>query len=295
MDKHSSYSILRPARLSRAFGSTDRPGGVFLTGEVKRDGENPAGLLIINADDWGLDCPTTDRTLECILRGTVTSVSAMLFMEDSERAAAMVRGSNLDVGLHLNFTSPFSAPGCPGGLRERQAQIASYLLRHRFAQAVFHPGLSSAFAYVVEAQLDEFRRLYGHSPEHLDGHHHAHLCSNVVLGGLMPRGTRVRRNFSFDASEKGLFNRLYRGLVDRILARRHHLSDYFFSLLPLDPRGRLQHIFSLARTHTVELETHPANPEEYDFLMGQEITELMANVPMSAAAQIDGRASSLSR
>ena len=39
-------------------------------------------LLIVNADDWGLDRQTTDRTLECCLPGAVSSVSAVVFMED---------------------------------------------------------------------------------------------------------------------------------------------------------------------------------------------------------------------
>jgi len=45
------------------------------------------GRLIINADDWGCDRGATDRTLDCIMRGTVSSVSAMVFMADSERSA----------------------------------------------------------------------------------------------------------------------------------------------------------------------------------------------------------------
>jgi len=49
------------------------------------------GLLVINADDWGRDRTTTDKILECTNVGTVSSVSAMVFMEDSERAAALSR------------------------------------------------------------------------------------------------------------------------------------------------------------------------------------------------------------
>ena len=41
------------------------------------------------ADDWGRDRETTERTLECFNQGAVSSVSAMVFMEDSERAAAI--------------------------------------------------------------------------------------------------------------------------------------------------------------------------------------------------------------
>ena len=57
-----------------------------------------AGRLVINADDWGRTRDTTDRTLECHERGSVSSVSAMVFMEDSERAAALARERDMDAG-----------------------------------------------------------------------------------------------------------------------------------------------------------------------------------------------------
>jgi len=229
------------------------------------------GRLIINADDWGRNQETTRRILECVLRGTVSSVSAMVFMEDSEQAARMALETGINSGLHLNFTAPFSASRCPAKLLERQHEVAACLLRHPAAQAFFHPRLARAFRYVVEAQLDEFRRLYGVEPERLDGHHHMHLCSNVLFGGLLPHGSLVRRNFAFQPGEKSPYNRLYRKVIDHVLARRHRVTDFFFSLAPLQPASRLQRIFSLARQFVVEVETHPVNQAEYRFLMDGEI------------------------
>ena len=239
------------------------------------------GVLIVNADDWGRDRETTKQIHNCALRGAVSSVSAMVFMEDSERAADMARESGIDAGLHLNFTTPFSASICPPELLERQHEVGQYLRWHRFAQTVFHPGLTKSFQYVVAAQLDEFRRLYGAEPERLDGHHHAHLCANVLIQGLLPRGSLVRRNFSFQPGEKSMGNRLYRQFVDRVLARHHRLVHFFFSLEPLEPRERLQRIFSLAREFVVEVETHPAKPEEYEFLAGGEIFRLTGDYPIA--------------
>lgn len=228
----------------------------------------------MNADDWGRDRENTDRTFECAYRGTVSSVSAMVFMEDSERAAVIAQANGIDAGLHLNFTSPFSASCCPAELLKRQSEIARHLLSHRFAPVLFYPHLVRSFEYVVLSQIDEFYRIYGTVPMRLDGHHHMHLCSNVLLGRLLPSETVVRRNFSFQPGEKGLGNRLYRRAVDRLLLRRHRMADYFFSLPPLNPGERLERIFSLAGEHTVEVETHPVRPEEYNFLMGDEILRL---------------------
>jgi chitin disaccharide deacetylase len=229
------------------------------------------GSLIVNADDWGRDPRTTGAILDCVLCGGVSSVSAMVFMEDSERAATIAQERGIDAGLHLNLTTLFSASDCPGPLLDRQREIAAYLLQHPFSRVVFHPGLRRSFEYVVAAQLDEFCRLYGVEPQRLDGHHHMHLAANVLLGGLLPAGTVVRRNFSFRPGEKSLCNRLYRRLQDRRLARRHRLVDFLFALPPLHPADRLERIFSLARRFVVEVETHPVNPEEYRFLAEGEI------------------------
>lgn len=239
------------------------------------------GALIINADDWGRNNQATDRTLGCILRRAVSSVSAMVFMEDSERAAAIARSKGIDAGLHLNFTTPFSAPNVPASVVERQRELAAHLRRHRLAQGVFNPWLTRSFQYVLNAQVDEFCRLYGAKPERLDGHHHMHLCANVLLGGLLPPGVVVRRSFSFRAGEKGVANRYYRRAVDYLLARHHKITDFFFSLAPLEPRNRLQQMFSLARHHVVEVETHPFNPEEYRFLADGEIFHCVRHLPIS--------------
>ena len=240
-----------------------------------------AGALIVNADDWGRDDETTTRTVDCLKLGTVSSVSAMVFMAGSERAAAIAQERGIDAGLHLNFTTTFSTTAISAKLAEHQQRLAQYLGRNRLAQAVFHPGLRNSFKYVVAAQLDEFVRLYGTEPKRLDGHHHMHLCTNVLMGKLLPSGTIVRRSFSFRAGEKSLANRFYRSMVDRQLAKRHLLTDLFFSLTPFEPKTRLERIFSLARHSVIEVETHPINRDEYRFLTTSEINLWAKDVPIA--------------
>jgi chitin disaccharide deacetylase len=236
------------------------------------------GFLIVNADDWGRDARTTQCILDCVAHKTVSAVSAMVFMEDSDRAAAIAVEHAIDAGLHLNFTSPFTSASRASRLAEHQRRLTAHLRRHRLAPIVFNPTLVTSFEYVVAAQIDEFRRLYGADPVRLDGHHHMHLCANVLLGGLLPPGAHVRRNFSFQSGEKSVVNRTYRRFVDRMLARRHRLADYLFSLPPLEPPSRLERIFSLARQHIVEVETHPVQPEEHRFLMGGGIVRTAGDV-----------------
>lgn len=232
-----------------------------------------APVLIVNADDWGRSIEITDRILECMLAGVVSSTSAMVFMEDSQRAAELTLRHNLDIGLHLNLTTAFSAANVPHDLREQQERIAGFLLSHRYAPAVFHPLLAGSFRYVVKAQLEEFERLYGVCPSRIDGHHHMHLCANVQWQKLLPARTIVRRNFTFAPGEKGLLNRLYRARQDRGVLQRHQTTDLFFNFEPIQPE-RLKKIADMARGASVELETHPALPQEYSFLMNREIQRI---------------------
>src|SRR5215467_763251 len=229
--------------------------------------EGQRGALIINADDFGRDVENTNRILECCRRGTVSSASAMVYMQDSERAAELAKEHNVDAGLHLSLTAPFSDGRIEARLSEHHRRVCKYLRGHRFAQIVFHPGLASSFEYVVSSQIQEFQRIYGEAPRRIDGHHHMHLCANVLRGKLLPAGTVARRNFSFQPGEKGALNRWYRRKIDGTLAKRHKLTDYFYSLPPMDIPGRLERIVALATHHVVEVETHPINAVEHRFLM----------------------------
>ena len=243
--------------------------------------ELPCAAIIVNADDWGRDSTTTDRSLECIHCGAVSSVSAMTFMEDSERAAGLARLHGVDAGLHLNLTLPYSAPHCPPRLKEHQEKLSRFLSSHRFAPVLYHPGLADSFEYIVKMQLEEYERLFGVPPGRVDGHHHVHLCANVTRQQLLPAGIIVRRNFSFGPGEKGSLNRFYRRRQDRRLAQRHRLTDFFFDLQPLEPRQRFARILELAYRFDIEVETHPIRDEEYRFLVDGELMRCLGSVAVS--------------
>jgi predicted glycoside hydrolase/deacetylase ChbG (UPF0249 family) len=242
-------------------------GSVVSEADRSHASKTDIGTLIINADDWGRNVDTTDHALACVMNRAVSSVSAMVFMEDSERAAHLTRLHSVDAGLHLNFTTPFSAPQCPLKLMEHQQRCTHFLRSHRLAPVIYHPGLAASFRYLVEAQADEFVRLYGYAPKRVDGHHHMHLCANILLRKLLPAGIIVRRNFSFLPGEKGFINRAFRRWQDRALTRRYRMADCLFPLAPLNPTSRLERIFALASRYNIEIETHPVNPDEFDFLM----------------------------
>jgi chitin disaccharide deacetylase len=249
-----------------------------------------SGALFINADDWGRDRRVMDCILDCYSVGAISSVSAMVFMEDSDRAAKISLERGIDSGLHLNLTAPLSAPGLSSQLLEHHSRIAKYLLEHRLSQVVFHPGLMNSFNYVVKSQIEEYSRLYKGKLGRMDGHHHMHLSANVLLGGLLPHDIIVRRNFHFEAGEKSLANRLYRSAIDRILARHHIIVDYFFAMGAIKHPSRFERIISLARRNTLELSVHPAVHQEYQLLIEGSLLPRNGTAPFAGRFAISGLA-----
>lgn len=243
-------------------------------------------MLIINADDWGRSVEETDAALRCYKDGRITSVSAMVFMKDSERAAELARENNIDVGLHLNLTEEFTVKVCPRLLQRSQEKIRRFLKGARYSQLLYNPFLRKEASYCYEAQAAEFERLYGKPPSHVDGHHHMHLCGNMLWNSAIPAGTRMRRNFSFWPGEKGWLNRTYRALVDYRLARKYRLPDYFFCLSQSIQGNKLGRIETLARSSNVELMTHPIVPMESDFLMGHEFHAMLQRLNIGGYALV---------
>jgi len=224
-------------------------------------------VIIVNADDLGFSRRQTDAALACYKENRITSATAMVFMEDSERAAELANASGIDVGLHLNLSVEFTAPPAQGYLKQCHRRVVRFLTFSRYSPVFYNPMLRRQFRYVYQAQLEEFKRLYGRQPSHIDGHHHKHLCSNMLIDRIMPDREKVRRNFSFRAGDKNFLNRFYRKLVDAALARKYCVTDFFFSLEQSMQQHWLARVFELAKKASVELMCHPAQPMEYAYLM----------------------------
>lgn len=232
-------------------------------------------MLLINADDWGRCEQSTDRIFNCYVHGKIQSASAMVFMSDSQRAAEVALKEDLPLGLHLNLTEAFTGQNVSEKLRKHHSVVAGYLRRRRFNQVLFNPMIHDSLHYIFQNQWEEFWRLYKEQPKRLDGHHHMHLCMNMLWSGKLPRGIKLRRNFTFFRGEKNSFNRLYRYCVDRWLQSRFSCLDYFFSLAPIN-QEKLRSIIILSRSFDVEIMVHPGVEEEYGFLMSSEWSDIVS-------------------
>ena len=224
-------------------------------------------MLIINADDLGLNPAATNRILECHSCGAVTSSSAMVFMADSERAAQLAAVSRLDTGLHLNFTKRFDGASVPFELMRAQDRVCRWLGLHRLAPLFYFPFLNHDFCLLIRKQVAEYERLFGKAPSHFDGHHHMHLSMNVLACRLLPPRCKVRCHFTFARGQKSLLNRAYRAAVNRVLRTRYLTPDYLFSLSFSRKNGDMDRILRLATTCAVELECHPEEEEDYQWLV----------------------------
>jgi hypothetical protein len=113
-----------------------------------------------------------------------------------------------------------------------------------------------------------------------------HLCTNVLLQGLIPKNEKVRRNFSFWLGEKNIFNIAYRRLIDKWLSARYLVTDYFFDISRLFETNRMFYIFELAKNSTVEIQTHPVNRNEYAILISHEYLSILNTLEKGTYASI---------
>ena len=229
-------------------------------------------MLIVNADDYGYDEPTSAAILECFAAGRLTSATLMVHMADSERAAGVAAEAGLPLGLHVNLTEAITDPGAPAEVRERQQDVARRL-RRPGASRFYDPFARAAVTDAVADQLGEFRRLTGGEPTHADGHLHVQEWPNVIVSPALREVARLRPTYTFDPGEKGRVNRALRAGLNRLIRRRFTAPRWFFDVRDLHPAlggrdGRAK--LARARADAVEVMTHPGWADEREFLMSPE-------------------------
>ncbi len=115
-------------------------------------------LLIVNADDFGLSPGVNRGIIEAHEQGVVTSTSLMVRWPGAKDAAAYGRrNQSLSLGLHLDL----------GEWSFKEGEwVPEYV--------VVDSSDADAVAREVRQQIEEFRRLVGDDPTHLDSHQHVH-------------------------------------------------------------------------------------------------------------------------
>lgn len=247
------------------------------------------GLLIVNADDWGMDADTTAAIAECLQAGAVTSVSAMVHMRDSEAAAALPVTGGLSAGLHLNLTEPFTATDIDEAVRCRQARIAEYLSGPNWRRWGVSPSLFREVERAIADQLGEFNRLYGREPSHFDGHEHIHQSIGVLAARTLPSGAKMRPSFTYLPAEKSAPNRAVRSAINRGLRARFQAPRYFFSIRDMHPSlggADMEEKLALSSGSAVEVMCHPGWDDERAILLDESWRTLLAPRTLGSYEQL---------
>lgn len=250
------------------------------------------GFVIINADDWGETQATTDAILECYVAGRLTSTTAMVYMEDSCRAAELALQHRVPVGLHVNLTTPFTSTSVPEAVRRRQIRLTRFFCKSRYARWFYNPLIANDVASALSDQIEAFTALYGQKPTHVDGHHHIHVSANVLSSRAIPSGWKMRRSFTFLPGEKPLPNRLWRKTFNFLMARRFPGTDYFFDVNSVDFNRRgdtaLPRKLALFEAATVEVMCHPALADDFALLMSSSWSGVIDRLPTRSYEAVQG-------
>jgi len=247
------------------------------------------GLLIVNADDLGLDRMTTDSILDCFHAGAISSATALVWMEDSDRAAELASSAGLPVGLHLNLIEPFSATDVPEPVAATQRRVVDRLRRSAFGAHLYHPAWSADFERCISDQLSRFDELYGRAPTHVDGHRHMHLVGNALLARALGPVRRYRRPVNRRPAESRAYKRAFNAALARAMRPRFVTTERCVSIRALDPvlggapsNGEL----ALARDRSVEVMVHPGWEDERAVLLAHDWRDRLASFRLGSYADL---------
>jgi chitin disaccharide deacetylase len=128
--------------------------------------------LIVNADDYGHSRGVSAGIRDGNLRGCVTSTSAMMNMPGvaDDLRLAVKECPSLGLGVHLNLTG-----GCPltpaAAIPSLVDEWGSFFDEENLTQRL--RGLDRDEVETEwRAQIEQFVAVTGHTPDHLDAHHH---------------------------------------------------------------------------------------------------------------------------
>jgi predicted glycoside hydrolase/deacetylase ChbG (UPF0249 family) len=126
--------------------------------------------VIVCADDFAFSEGVSLAIAELAAMGRLSATSAMVLSPRWAQDAALLRDlrGRIDVGLHLDWTSPL-AIAAGHGLPLGRAMLKS-LARG------FDTGQVTA---AIERQLDAFEAQWQAAPDHVDGHQHVHQFAGI--------------------------------------------------------------------------------------------------------------------
>lgn len=137
-------------------------------------------LLVINADDFGLDPAINAAVAKAHTEGILTSASLMIGARHAAEAIEFARSHpKLGVGLHLCLVDelPIGSPDRLAPLSNSNGQLPTSPLALSLA-VTFSKEKAQAVEAEIKAQIERFLAT-GLKPSHLDTHMHTQLCPAI--------------------------------------------------------------------------------------------------------------------
>ncbi len=126
--------------------------------------------LVLCADDYAQSAGISQAIRELAHAGRLSATSAMVLSPrwPEDAAALQAERGRIDVGLHLDWTSPFArAAGHGMGLGAAMLRALAGGLKRRQARDA------------IERQLDLFEAHWHAAPDHVDGHQHVQQFAGI--------------------------------------------------------------------------------------------------------------------
>lgn len=133
-----------------------------------------AGLLIVNADDFGLSKGQNYGIVECFRHGVVSSTTALVNAEGIEHAAQL-RHELPGLGVGLHFTLTMGKPLSPLPSLTREGVLGKWVWQ--MAEEGDLP--LNEIRIELQAQYQRFIEIFGCAPDHIDSHHHVHMFKQI--------------------------------------------------------------------------------------------------------------------
>lgn len=223
-------------------------------------------VLIINADDCGINKIVNDHIEQCILEGKISSTTVMANMLDFEGALGLYVKYNdrISFGIHLNLTE-----GSPLLSQPALVESGHYVIKD--GKALFNMKdkkrrylNSEQRLYIYEELKAQFDKLInaGINISHIDSHHHIHTDINILpivirlakeYNITKIRGLRNYMPFSISY----LLRKLWYMLV-KVLYPSVKQTDYLTSYIDYTKNPG---ILKASNSVTLELECHPGHPK----------------------------------
>jgi len=207
-------------------------------------------MLLINADDFGMTESVTSGISESMLRGAVTTTSAMACVPGSlERVAAHAAGLQGRIGLHLQLTDGVPCRGDVPSLVDEEGQFprAWWSIRNPAAEEIRREW---------HAQMERMLS-FGVQPSHIDTHHSVHRIPEVF------------EVYAEMAAEYGLPARTLTAAHTIELRRRGvpctdalESGWYGEGITPEGLVARVERAFAVSGRGSVELMCHPGYSDE---------------------------------